>query len=345
MTDATTAPEATKSLKTFRNAIRAFRGADLPAADAARARQTQLTKPAGSLGRLEELAIWLSAWQQRHPPTLDKPLCLVFAGNHGVTVRGVSAFPSAVTAQMVANFAAGGAAINQLCKTYGAALDVIPLELERPTADFTQEPAMSEAECTAALAAGWNAVKPGHDVLLVGEMGIGNTTAAATLAAALFGGTGADWAGPGTGLDPSGVGRKATVIDAALAWHTRALADPLEALRRVGGRELAAICGAVAAARVRNIPVVLDGFVATAAAAPLYKIDPEALDHALAGHVSAEPGHRRLLQALNKDPLLALGMRLGEASGAAVALGVLKGAVAAHRGMATFAEAGVSGKK
>ena len=185
----------------------------------------------------------------------------------------------------------------------------------------------------------------GFRVLALGEMGIGNTTAAATLAAALFGGSGVDWAGPGTGLDPSGVGRKAMVVDAALACHTRALADPLEALRRVGGRELAAICGAVAAARVRGIPVVLDGFVATAAAAPLYKIDPQALDHTLAGHVSAEPGHRRLLQALNKDPLLALGMRLGEASGAAVALGVLKGAVAAHRGMATFAEAGVSGKK
>lgn len=344
MADATTMPGAIESLDGFRAEVRNFRGGDLAAAEAARARQAQLTKPAGSLGRLEELAIWLSAWQRRHPPTLDNPLCLVFAGNHGVTARGVSAFPSAVTRQMVANFAAGGAAINQLCKAYGAALDVIPLDLDQPTADFTVAPAMSEVECRAALNAGWNAVKPGHDILLVGEMGIGNTTAAAALAAALFGGSGADWAGPGTGLDASGVGRKAKVVDAALAFHGRALAEPLEGLMRVGGRELAAICGAVAAARARQIPVILDGFVATAAAAPLYKLNAEALDHAVAGHVSAEPGHGRLLRALNKEPLLALGMRLGEASGAAVALGVLRGALAAHRGMATFAEAGVSGK-
>jgi nicotinate-nucleotide--dimethylbenzimidazole phosphoribosyltransferase len=185
---------------------------------------------------------------------------------------------------------------------------------------------MSESECASALATGWNAVKSGHDALLVGEMGIGNTTAAAAVAAALFGGTGTDWAGPGTGLDKAGVSRKAEVVDQALAFHGRTLADPIEALRRVGGRELAAICGAVAAARFLAIPVVLDGFVASAAAAPLYKADPGALDHAIAGHVSAEPGHKRLLQALNKEPLLALHMRLGEASGAA------------------FAEAGVSGK-
>ena len=203
---------------------------------------------------------------------------------------------------------------------------------------------MSEAECAAALAAGWRAVRPGQDLVLAGEMGIGNTTAAAALAAALFGGAGPDWAGPGTGLDAAGIGRKARVVDAALAFHGRALADPLEALRHLGGRELAAICGAVASARHLGIPVVLDGFVATAAAAPLVKLASDALDHCLAGHVSAEPGHRRLLRELAKEPLLSLGMRLGESSGAAIALGVLRGAVAAHRGMATFAEAGVSGK-
>jgi len=344
MVGAATISEAIGSLDDFRTAVLNFRGGDLLAAEAARARQAHLTKPAGSLGRLEELAIWLSAWQHRHPPTLDNPLCLVFAGNHGVAARGVSAFPTTVTGQMVANFAAGGAAINQLCKAYGAALEVYPLDLDQPTADFSVAPALSVAGCIAALNAGWNAVKAGHDILLVGEMGIGNTTAAATLAAALFGGTGADWAGPGTGLDPAGVGRKAKVIDDALAIHGRTLADPLEALMRVGGRELAAICGAVAAARARQIPVILDGFVATAATAPLYKLNAEALDHTIAGHVSAEPGHGRLLLALNKQPLLALDMRLGEASGAAVALGVLRGALAAHRGMATFAEAGVSGK-
>jgi nicotinate-nucleotide--dimethylbenzimidazole phosphoribosyltransferase len=342
----TTVLDTISSLSQFRALIGALPGPDLGAAQVARTREAQLTKPAGALGRLEELAIWLSAWQQRHPPTLDRPLCLVFAGNHGVTRRGVSAYPSEVTAQMVANFLAGGAAINQLCEAFGVKLEVTALELDRPTADFTQDAAMSEAECVDALDAGWLAVSSAdrHDMLLVGEMGIGNTTSAAALAAALFGGTGADWAGPGTGLDPAGVGRKAEVVDEAIRFHGAVLADPLEALRRLGGRELAAICGAVAAARARKIPVILDGFVATAAAAPLFKLDPEALDHAVAGHVSAEPGHRRLLQALNKEPLLSLGMRLGEASGAALALAVLKGAVATHRGMATFAEAGVSGK-
>ncbi len=344
MSEAAAPPAAFATLAQFRARVAAFPAADAAAAEAARARERQLTKPAGALGRLEELVVWLAAWQGRHPPSAERPLCLVFAGNHGVVARGVSAFPSAVTQQMVANFAAGGAAINQLCKAYGAALEVIPLELERPAADFTAGPALSEAECAKALLVGWRAVKAGSDVLLVGEMGIGNTSAAAALAAALFGGTGADWAGPGTGLDAAGVARKAEVVDEALRLHGAALADPLEALRRLGGRELAAVCGAVAAARMARIPVILDGFVATAAAAPLARLAPGALGHCIAGHVSAEPGHRRLLAALGKEPLLSLGMRLGEASGAAIALAVLKGATACHRGMATFAEAGVSGK-
>ena len=336
-------PATIATLAELRARVLAFPAAHAPAAEAARAREAVLTKPAGALGRLEELAVWLAAWQGRHPPSLEHPLCLVFAGNHGVAARGVSAYPGSVTRQMVANFAAGGAAINQLCKAFGATLEVIALELDRPTADFTTAPAMSEAECAAALDIGWRAVKAGHDLLLVGEMGIGNTTAAAALAAALFGGRGANWAGPGTGVDTAGLARKIAVVDAALEHHGTALADPLEALRRLGGRELAAICGAVAAARAGSVPVILDGFVACAAAAPLAKLAPGALDHCLAGHVSAEPGHARLLAALGKPPLLSLGMRLGEASGAALALAILKGAVATHCGMATFAEAGVSG--
>lgn len=336
-------PDGFATFAAFRTVFQSLPSADHALAAEARARQSELTKPAGSLGRLEELAIWLAAWQGRHPPRLERPLALVFAGNHGVTAQGVSAFPSAVTHQMVANFKAGGAAINQLCRAYGARLDVIALDLDHPTADFTTAPAMSEAECCAALSAGWQAVAE-SDVLLLGEMGIGNTTAAAALAAALFGGDGGVWCGPGTGLDAAGVGRKALVVDRALARHRDALGDPLEVLRRLGGRELAAIAGAVSAARVKRIPVILDGFVATAAAAPLFRLMPGALDHCCAGHVSAEPGHRRLLENLGLRPLLALDMRLGEASGAAVALGVLKGAVAAHNGMATFAEAAVSGK-
>ncbi len=319
-------------------------GPDTAAATAAAERQAQLTKPPHSLGRLESLAAWLAAWQGRHPPRLERVRIAVFAGNHGVVARGVSAYPAEVTAQMVANFRAGGAAINQLARAMGAELVVVPLALERPTADFTQAPAISEAELHEALDAGAATVDAGLDLLCVGEMGIGNTTVAAALAAALFGGKGADWAGRGTGVDDAGLVRKAAAVDAALAKHGAALADPLEALRCVGGRELAAIAGAVLRAREQRIPVVLDGFVATAAAAVLGKAQAKALDHCLAGHRSAEAAHARLLDQLALKPLLDLGMRLGEGSGAAVAVGILRAAVATHTGMATFAEAGVSDK-
>ena len=276
--------------------------ADRASAEAAAARQARLTKPPGSLGRLEALAGWLAAWQGRHPPRLERIRIAVFAGNHGVVARGVSAYPAEVTVQMVANFRAGGAAINQLARAMGAELVVTPLALERPTADFTQAPALSEAELRAALGAGAAAAEEGLDVLCVGEMGIGNTTVAAALAAALLGGTGADWVGRGTGVD-----------------------------RRCFAREL-------------RIPVVIDGFVATAAAAVWAKAEPGALDHCVAGHCSAEAGHKGLLDRLGLKPLLDLGMRLGEASGAAVAIGILRAAVATHSGMATFEEAGVSDK-
>ncbi|KAA9009810.1 nicotinate-nucleotide--dimethylbenzimidazole phosphoribosyltransferase [Histidinibacterium aquaticum] len=320
----------------------------MPAPDAAaragaEERNGQLTKPPGSLGRLEDLAIWYAGWRGTDRPVIENPQIVVFAGNHGVTARGVSAFPAEVTAQMVGNFEAGGAAINQLARAFGAEMSVTALELDRPTADFTEGPAMSEADCAGAFAAGWNAVSEEADVVIAGEMGIGNTTAAAALAAGLFGGTGADWAGRGTGVDEAGLARKAEVIDAGLAFHSGALSDPLEVLRRLGGRELAAMAGAIASARAQRIPVILDGFIASAAAAVLHRAAPGALDHVVAGHLSAEGAHGRLLEQLGKEPLLDLGLRLGEGSGAAVALGILKAAVACHSGMATFAEAGVSG--
>ena len=315
------------------------------ASAAATERQAQLTKPPGSLGRLEALAVWLAGWQGRTPPRLERLRIAVFAGNHGVVARGISAYPAEVTAQMVANFRAGGAAINQLARAMGADLAVVPLDLEHPTADFTEAPAMSEAELVSAFATGAATVEDGLDLLCVGEMGIGNTTVAAAVAAALFGGSGADWVGRGTGVDDDGLARKAAAVDAALAHHGAALAAPLDALRRVGGRELAAIAGAVLRARELRVPVILDGFVATAAVAPLAKAQPGALDHCVAGHCSAEAGHARLLAQLGLVPLLDLGMRLGEASGAAVAIGVLRAAVATHAGMATFAEAGVSDKE
>jgi nicotinate-nucleotide--dimethylbenzimidazole phosphoribosyltransferase len=327
-------------------ALRAACG-DLPegdrdAAAAVAARQARLTKPPGSLGRLEELAAWLARWQGRSVPVLDKVQVLVFAGNHGVTAQRVSPYPAAVTRQMVANFAAGGAAINQLAAIAGARLDVIPLELDRPTQDFTAAPAMDEAEFLAAISAGYDAVVSGVDLLCLGEMGIGNTTAGAAVAAALFGGGGARWAGRGTGVDDAGLARKRAAIDAGLARHAALLDDPLQIAMALGGRELAAILGATLSARRRSIPVLLDGFVCTAAAAPLGRLAPDGLDHALIAHVSAEAGHRTLAAELGGSPLLDLGMRLGEGSGAALAVLVLRAALACHTGMATFEEAGVT---
>jgi nicotinate-nucleotide--dimethylbenzimidazole phosphoribosyltransferase len=322
---------------------------ELPAADgeaaaAAIARDAMLTKPPRSLGRLEDTVFWLAQWQGRNPPRLDRIEVLVFAGNHGVVAQGVSAFPAAVTAQMAANFAAGGAAINQLSRVAGAHLHVIALALERPTADFTQAPAMAEGEFLAAVATGYDAVRPEADLVCLGEMGIGNTTAAAAVAAALFGGGGMRWAGRGTGLDDAGLARKRAVIDAALDRHQGVLDDPLRVAAALGGRELAALLGAALAARHKRVPVLIDGFVCTAAVAPLAKLRPGALAHALAGHVSAEAGHRALLDELGLKPLLDLGMRLGEASGAAVAALILRAALACHTGMATFGEAGVAEK-
>lgn len=331
------------TLDEIRALIRELPGPDLDAGSAAAERQRHLTKPRGALGRLEDVAGWMATWQGRHPPELRRPRVSVFAANHGVAARGVSAYPPGVTAQMVRNFIAGGAAVNQLCELADADLRVYEMDLETPTADITAGPAMTEDGCAKAMAYGMMAVEPGLDLLCLGEMGIANTTSAAALCLALFGGEPADWVGPGTGVDAEGIARKADVVGAALAANPSARADPLEALRSLGGFELAAIAGAVLAARMARTPVLLDGYACTAAAAVLYRLDRRALDHCLVAHRSAEPAHRRLLEALGKEPLLDLGMRLGEASGAALAIGVVKAAVACHAGMATFDEAGVSG--
>ena len=332
-----------RTLDQFARLLQAMPMADADAAAAARARNGQLTKPPGALGRLEDLAIWYGSWRGSDRPVMERPQVIVFAGNHGVTARGVSAFPVDVTVQMVANFRSGGAAINQLARAFGATVDVHALDLDRPTADFTTAPAMTEEEVVAALGAGWEAVNSTADLLVVGEMGIGNTTSAAALAAALFGGPARDWTGRGTGVDDAGLALKTLVVAEGLALHGDAMTDPLQALRCLGGRELAAMTGAIARAREERIPVILDGFICTAAAAVLERCAAGALDHTVAGHVSAEGGHRALLGHLGKAPLLDLGLRLGEGSGAALAIGVLKGALACHSGMATFAEAGVAG--
>jgi nicotinate-nucleotide--dimethylbenzimidazole phosphoribosyltransferase len=255
----------------------------------------------------------------------------------------VSAYPAAVTAQMVRNFIAGGAAVNQLCRVVDADLRVYELNLDTPTGDIVETPAMSEEECARALAYGMMTVEPGIDALAIGEMGIANTTVAAALCMGLFGGDAAEWTGPGTGVVGAALEKKREVVAAAVARHQAEAGDPFDLLRRLGGLEFAAMAGAILAARMGRVPVVLDGFSAGAAAAVLYAADPRALDHCVAGHVSAEPGHRRLLDRIGKPALLDLGMRLGEASGATLALGILKAAVACHAGMATFGEAGVSG--
>ncbi len=333
-----TAPFTT--LFEFHACLAAMPSPDSAAQTGAAERNGQLTKPPGALGRLEDLAIWYAGWRGNPRPSIQSPQVLVFAGNHGVCAQGVSAFPPEVTVQMVANFEQGGAAINQLSKVFGARMEVHALDLDKPTADFTQAPAMTEAEVVAALASGWTAVDPKADLLVTGEMGIGNTTAAAAVAAAVLGGDAAAWTGRGTGVDDAGLARKTEAVAKGLALHLPT--DPLNALRCLGGRELAAMAGAIAAGRHHRIPVILDGFICCAAAASLDRAVPGTLDHAVAGHLSSEVAHGRLLAELGKTPLLSLGLRLGEGSGAALAIGILKGAVACHSGMASFAEAGVS---
>jgi nicotinate-nucleotide--dimethylbenzimidazole phosphoribosyltransferase len=328
-----------------RDLMKNLPGADAEAVEKCRARDRDLTKPPGALGRLEAVAEWVSAWQGHYPPRIERPVVAVFAGNHGVVSQGVTAFPAEVTRQMVANFQAGGAAINQLCKTFDLGLKVFELALDNPTRDITRDAALDEADCAATMAYGMEAVAQGCDLLCVGEMGIGNTTIAAAIAYGLYGGKAEDWVGPGTGVDAAGLARKADAVRRAVELHKSHLADPLEVLRRLGGRELAAMAGAVLAARIQRVPVLLDGYVATAAAAILHAMRPDALDHCLAAHRSAEPAHARLLGKLGKEPLLDLGMRLGEASGAALAAGLVKAAVNLHNNMATFEGARVSNRQ
>jgi nicotinate-nucleotide--dimethylbenzimidazole phosphoribosyltransferase len=328
----------------IRNLFKIMPQADQESADAAKAHEAQLTKPPGALGKLEAISEWIATWQGQHPPKAERVVVAVFAGNHGVVAQGVAAYPQAVTAQMVANFQSGGAAVNQICKTFDLGLKVFELALEQPTEDITQAAAMTEKDCAATFAYGMEAIAGGCDLLCIGEMGIGNTTIAAAISHALFGGKAEDWVGPGTGVDSEGLKRKADAISRAVKLHAANLNDPLEVLRRVGGREFAAMAGAIMAARMERVPVLIDGYVATAAAAVLYVMDKSALDHCMVAHCSAEPAHKALIAKLGKEPLLDLGMRLGEGSGAALAAGMVKAAVNCHNNMATFASAGVANK-
>ena len=318
---------------------------DEAAVAAVRARDSQLTKPAGSLGALESLVEFLARWQGRAQPRLDNPMVTIFAGNHGVTDQGVSAFPREVTAQMVANFTNGGAAISQICALHEINLRVFELALELPTGDITLEAALDDKMCAATIAYGMEAIAGKPDLICIGEMGIGNTTVAAAIYAALYGGTGADWVGRGTGVDDAGLTRKADAVDRALARHADELDHPLAILARVGGREIAAMLGALLAARHQKVPVIIDGFVATSAAAIAHAVNPAAIDHCIFAHVSAESAHARALSAMGQKGLLDLGMRLGEGSGAALAAVLAKTALHLHNNMATFESAAVSGKE
>lgn len=329
------------SLNDIRGLLDRLPAPDNQAESQANARENTLTKPQGSLGRLEEISAWLCRWQGTHPPRMNHPQACVFAGNHGFVRHGVSTFPPEVTTQMVVNFNAGGAAINQLCNAMGAEITVRALDLDRPTADFTEKPAMGDEECAAAMRLGMNAVNPDADLVCPGEMGIGNTTAASALCQALLGGTAGDWTGPGTGVRDAALARKVDIVRRGVSLHQPQIADGLDALRCLGGREIAAMAGAILGARLLRIPVMLDGFICTAAALTLHKTIPGALDHCMVAHASAEPAHRVLVERLGKRPIFDIGLRLGEGTGAVLAIGFLKGAVACHTGMATFAEAGV----
>ena len=330
---------------------------DRVAAEEAARRQETLTKPPGSLGELETLAIRLAGLQRRSRPVVERITIAVFAGDHGVAANGVSAFPQAVTAEMVRNFARGGAAISVLARQLGATLEVIDLgtvgdtsDVEGIThiglgagaADFTVAPAMTTAQRDAALDAGRAAVGDA-DLFIGGEMGIGNTTAAAAVACALLQLPPSRLAGPGTGVDAEGVRRKAEIISKGLARHDIRPDAPFAALRCLGGFEIAALVGAYIAAGQRGVPVLVDGFISSVAALVAVRLRPELAPWLIYSHRSAEPGHALVLEALEAAPLLDLGMRLGEGSGAAVAVSLLRQACALHNEMATFAEAAVSG--
>lgn len=336
---------------------------DENARKAAYERQARLTKPLGALGRLEDIAIRLAAFQSTARPDLDRVRITVFAADHGVAVEGVSAFPQTVTAEMVNNFARGGAAINVAARAIGAELEVINLGtvmdtdrmegvknhvLGPGTANFIVQAAMNEHQLCCALAAGRHAAERarlgGARLFIGGEMGIANTTAATALACALLGEKPSLLTGPGTGLDTAGIVHKARVIQRALDRHGSHLHSPFEALRRVGGFEIAALTGAYLACSQMGLAVLVDGFITSVAALTAARLRPGAESWFLYSHLSAEPGHRKVLESLDAWPLLDLGLRLGEGSGAAVAVPLLRMACALHNEMATFEEAGVSAR-
>jgi nicotinate-nucleotide--dimethylbenzimidazole phosphoribosyltransferase len=336
------------------------REVDQASREDALARQQQLTKPSGSLGRLEQVAVQLAGLQGSPRPKVDEVWIAIFAGDHGVVAEGVSAYPQAVTGQMLHNFIMGGAAISVLARQLSAQLDVVDLGTVAPlnlpgvrhlnlgpgTANFAQGPAMSEAQLHAALDGGRDSVlrasAAGAQLFIGGEMGIGNTTVATALACALLECPAASLVGPGTGLDAQGVSHKAQVVDRSLRLHAQSIGDPLASLRALGGFEVAALVGAYLACAQQGMAALVDGFICTVAALVAVRINPSCREWLFFSHRGAEPGHRLVLEALQAEPLLDLGLRLGEGSGAALAVPLLRLACELHNGMATFAEAAVA---
>ena len=323
-----------QTLDAFRSLIAELPGPDADALEAARARNARLVKPVGALGRMEDLAIWYAGWRGSEVPVVDQPQIVIFAATHGVAERGISAHRAAATREMVENFALGGAAINQLAQSVRAMLQMVELELDHPSQDISAGPALSEEDLLAALRRGWDAVNPHADLLVPGDMAVGNTTCAAAMAAALYGGDPARWVGKDGAMDDAALARKVELVETALRQQPDATStDPLKVLQGLGGRDIAAMTGAIVAARAQGTPVILDSYACCAAAAVLAALDPAAIDHVVAGQQGAEPGQGVLLEKLGLEPLLSLGLNMGEGCGGALAIGVIRSAVACHAGM------------
>jgi nicotinate-nucleotide--dimethylbenzimidazole phosphoribosyltransferase len=314
-------------------------GPDLEASAAVRRRAEDILRPAGALARLDTTAEWVAAWQRTSTPSVDRPAALIFAADHGVAAAtSVSAYPTDVTRAMYTAYEQGRSTLSAFARQVGATVRAVDVGIGDPTGDIRHEPALTAERFDRTVATAVAAVDDlDTNLLVLGEMGIGNTTAAAAVAAALAGGEATGWVGRGTGVDDDGLARKLEAVKTAVR-RIAGVTDPIEVLREVGGAELVAMAAAVLEARHRSIPVVLDGYVVTAAALPLALVDPTALDHCVVGHCSAEPGHRMLLERLGKQPLLDLNMRLGEGSGAMAAVPLIAMACAGITEVPTFSE-------
>ena len=319
--------------------LRGGPGPDEESSRAVTERARRVLRPTGALSRLDEIATWLAAWQRTRRPSVRSPLLAIFVASHGVADMSVSAYPAHITASMLRALREGVATATAMARALGVRVNVVDVGVGEPSENIVYRPALSEERFLQCFDAGRGAVSDLVDLLVLGEMGIGNTTAASAVAAALFGGPAEEWTGRGTGIDDETWRRKAGVVEAAR--ERAGPCGPMETLRQLGGSELVAIAGAIVEARRRSVPVVLDGFVVTAPAAALEIAVPGSLDHCVAGHRSAEPGHAALLAKLGKEPLIDLGLRLGEGSGALAAVPLIELASVAVNDVATFEEFGV----